>query len=117
MFNSFNHKRKIKTPEELLEVAYEYFDWCLANPLTNEYYVRSKRVVKEIPRPFTMIGLSMFMGVSSSYLRVQKHRKSDEFVTVYTRVKAIMYEQRLIHAIVGIYNYRLIAHELSITNI
>ena len=77
-----------KTPELLLEAAYEYFQWCIDNPILKYEQARSNRQEKDengevkpqdqligIPteRPFTIQGLRLYLNCSSGYFTNFKH--------------------------------------------
>lgn len=77
-----------ETPELLQEAAYEYFQWCIDNPLLKYEQARSVKQEKDengellhqdqligIPtaRPFTMQGLRLYIDCSQAYFTNFKH--------------------------------------------
>ena len=60
----------------LLEEAYAYFDWCDRHPREKTELVKYKGDYEEadvpLGRPYTMDGLTYYLGVSGSYFRSAK---------------------------------------------
>src|SRR6188474_3778600 len=58
------------TPELLQEAAYEYFEWCDANPWVKKDWVGkdADKVDRELHRPYTISGLCLYLGCNSDYL-------------------------------------------------
>lgn len=104
------------TPEDLWERAVEYFQWCDAAFIGQEkLFSREEGVVTgEIAhkRPYTIQGLSVFVGISKNTF--DNYRKRPEFQEVCGIISDIMYEQKFSGAAVGLYNAGLIQAELGI---
>lgn len=66
----------------LLEEAYAYFDWCDRHPWERTELVKYKgdHSEAEIPlgRPYTMDGLTYYLGVSGAYFRAAKANLKDK---------------------------------------
>lgn len=69
-------------PAVLLEEAYAYFDWCDRHPWHKVDLVKHQGSAEEaeipIGRPYTMDGLTYFLGVSGSYFRTVKSELKDK---------------------------------------
>lgn len=68
--------------ELLLAHAHAYFSWCDAHPRYRAELVKHKgdHEVAEVPlgRPYTMDGLTVYLGVSGSYFRGAKANLKDK---------------------------------------
>lgn len=107
------------SPEILWEAACEYFTWCKNNPWFRTEYIGKEVIEVKIPieRPFTLIGLCVFLGVSSSYFRVFKStlKEADkEYLTVITRIEEIIYTQQFEGATVGVFKENIISRNLGL---
>lgn len=107
------------SPEILWEAACEYFTWCKNNPWFRTEYIGKEAIEVKIPieRPFTLIGLCVFLGVSSSYFRVFKStlKEADkEYLTVITRIEEIIYTQQFEGATVGVFKENIISRNLGL---
>lgn len=104
------------TPEDLWERAVEYFKWCDAAFLgeTKLFNGAGGIVEGEIwhKRPYTIQGLSVFVGISKNTF--DNYRKRDEFKEVCGIISDIMYEQKFSGAAVGLYNAGIISSELGL---
>ena len=120
-----------ESPELLWEAACEYFKWCVDNPLMKVDFV----VVREkdastgnttsaaksinIPkmRPFTLQGLCIYLGCSSSYFRVFKSQErinKEAFVTVIEKIEEIIFNQQFSGAAAGFLKENIISRSLGL---
>lgn len=76
-------REKIFSDAEVLrEEAFKYFDWCDRHPLERMELVKYKGSASEaevpLSRPYTMDGLTYYLGVSGSYFRGAKSNLKDK---------------------------------------
>lgn len=131
MAQLWNIKPKVWTtrifndPEALTEKAGEYFEWCDANPLHRVELVKFQggATQAQVPlgRPYTMDGLTVFLGVTGSYFRTVKGRikeridagkpneNDEELLRVIETIEQICRDQNVSGASVGIFNAALVA--------
>ena len=121
--------RIFSEPKAMLEAAYEYFQWCLDNPLYEEQIHKIKvsreeeelqRVNASKPRVFTLEGLTMYMDVHNKYfndfeasLDLSKEIDKD-FSNVITHIRGVIYRQKFEGASSGFFNPTLIARDLGL---
>ncbi|MBE99331.1 DNA-packaging protein [Flavobacterium coralii] len=114
------------TPELLWDAACEYFEWCDNNPLTedNIEVIRVngigdeiKRVPKYKMRPYTLNGLCIYLDCCTEYFRKfeDNNKDSKDFITVITRIREIIYEQKFSGAAAGFFNANIIARDLGLS--
>jgi hypothetical protein len=113
-----------KSPDKMLEAAYEYFAWCEQNPLIEIDYRGANPPVKvELPkmRAYTMHGLTMYLDVNTVYFNQFEESikgKTDEmsigFSKVITHVKDVIYNQKFVGAASGFLNPNIIARDLGL---
>ena len=107
------------TPEIMWEAACEYFKWSDESPLYSvEWKDGSKR---QIPykRPYTLMGLCIFWGVSTGFLRSFKAdptRITPDFRTVIETIENIVYTQKFDGASVGQFNANIISRDLGLAD-
>jgi hypothetical protein len=111
--------RIFSEPAILLEAAYEYFQWCEENPLTQQNWVGKdgEEVSKELSRPFTLSGLSVYLDCDertlNNYGRMEEYK---DFFPVITRISQIIRTQKFEGAAVGIFNANIIAKDLGLVD-
>lgn len=105
-----------KTPQALLDAAYEYFAWCEENPITAEQNLGTKNVntVKFI-RPFTKDGLCIFLDIDDQTFNNYRDNDKD-FFEVCRKIERIIRSQKFDGASVGIFNANIIARDLGLTD-
>lgn len=110
-------------PAKLWEAAVEYFAWCDANPLQAIEYNGKDAVKCIVPkmRPYTTLGLQVFLGVNKTYLsdakaRLGKSRKAvdKEMLEVIDRIEQILYVQKFDGAAAGLLHPTIIARSLGL---
>lgn len=121
-------EKLFETPELLWEAACEYFQWCIDNPFkkaeakvisTGNYESEVQIITLDVMRAFTLNGLCIYLGCSSSYFRAfkaQERKNKEAFITVITRIEEIIYEQKFTGAASGFFNANIIARDLGLTD-
>jgi len=109
------------TPELMWEAATEYFTYIQETPLEQEEIVKYKDYYEKVSiskmRPFTLIGLCLYLDCSSSYFREFKSniKETDkDFLTVITRIEETIYNQKFEGAASGFLNPNIIARDLGL---
>lgn len=107
------------TPEEFLNVAFEYFQWATENPWYKKEAIKGgdlagKIVDVPIDRPFTIHGLCIFAGIVIQTF--ENYAKREEFMEIVTRIRGIIYNQKFEGAAVGAYNSNIIARDLGLAD-
>lgn len=127
------HKgNKIKlTPEELLKSAKNYFDIIDDNPIKEAaIHQRTGNIIfLPKPRPYTLEGLCNHIGITmqtlynyeTMYKNVNTNDKEKKeiaaaFFEIITRIRQIIYQQKLEGAAANIFNSNIIARELGLTD-
>ncbi len=112
-------EKLFKTPELMWEAACEYFEWIVANPISVQDNKGTKNVnTIDFIRPFTLVGLCIYLDCSSSYFRTFKSllkKKDKEYLTIITRIEEIIYNQKFEGAAIGIFKENIIARDLGLT--
>jgi len=108
------------SPELMWEAACEYFEWCDKNPLIEiDFRGRDiQQVLLPHPRPYTIQGLCLYIGCSTSYFRTFKcvnKSKEQAYLTVITRIEQTIYNQQLSGAASGFLNPNIIARNLGLS--
>jgi hypothetical protein len=123
--NEFYKNRKkngreliFKTPKELLDKAYEYFEWCDNNPVEKNEAIKSgiaagKIIPIPIRRPYTLGQLCVYIGVSRDTFKSYEKRKG--FLLVATHIRDIIEANQLEGALVEIYNPNIVARMLGLS--
>lgn len=109
----------------LLEEAYLYFDWCDRHPWEKTELVKYKGDYNEadIPlgRPYTMDGLTYYLGVSGSYFRTAKDSLKEkkefgkatpseiELLEAIEMIEQAIRTQQIEGAAVGVFSANLVA--------
>ena len=112
-------------PQILWDEAVKYFQWCDKNPLkeqkTTHYLGNIKQYDEKKLRAYTLIGLSLYLNTSSSYLRTFKYNlkgKTDktslDFLTVIEQIEETIYEQKFTGAAANMLNHNIIARDLGL---
>ena len=126
--------RLFSTPELLWEAACEYFEWCDNNPFYETLQASGgQRVIKdedgnsvttsgiiELPRmrPYSLHGLALYLDASISYFnaaeRAAEETSEKDFLTVFTRIREVIYNQQLSGAASGFLKENLISRVLGL---
>lgn len=105
--------------------ALKYFEWCDRHPLYKVELVKYQGLADEadvpLGRPYTMDGLTVFLGVSPGYFRAAKsniknkieaNKASEDEVTLLDemeRIELIVRDQQISGAAVNIFSPNLVA--------
>lgn len=114
--------KEYETPDEILEVAIDYFKWCDENPIMKNEAIKGGLMAGEImqvptQRPYTLEGFALHAGLSVSGLRNYGNKESHkDFFSVYTYIKEVVENNQLIGATVNIYNPSIIARKLGLAD-
>ena len=108
-------KPKKYSPEDLLDKAKEYADWCETNPL-HELKVFGTGVKIEVPkmRAMTIEGFCLFANMAKSTFYL--YEKDEAYSEVITRVRDLFYSQKIEGAAADLLNPNIIARELGLTD-
>lgn len=112
-------------PVLLWDEACKYFDWCDRHPLYKVELVKYQGIADEaevpLGRPYTMDGLTVYLGVSPGYFRAAKSNlktkieaaKADgtevELLATIERIELTVRDQQISGAAVNIFNPNLVA--------
>lgn len=113
--------RLFLSPEELWKAACEYFEWVDKHPWHKADF-KGKNVVRvNIPteRPYTLMGLCLYLGCNADYFNQFESRLTDsgvdkDFSGVITRIRETIYTQKFEGAAVGAFNANIIARDLGL---
>jgi len=113
-----------KTPELMLEAAFDYFGWCEENPLTKAiiYQGEVSTNPEKLMRAMTIKGLCIYWGVNSFYLNdfignLNLESKIDkDFSQVINTIKEIIETQKFEGASAGLLNPNIIARDLGLAD-
>lgn len=111
-------KPRSYTPDELLVVANEYFEWVRVNPLYEEKAfstrngIRIRKVAKM--RAMSMTAFCLFAGVSDSYIRMLKSDGKEDYFTVIKFIEGTVYNQKFEGASADLLNANIISRDLGL---
>lgn len=112
-----------KTPNQLLDAAYEYFEYQSGQKWNRKDYRGTNRKEVDIPTqaPFSLRGLCIFLGVNTVYfnhfessLDPKKNKKDKDFSKVITHIREIIECQQLEGAAVGAFNANIVSRLLGL---
>lgn len=113
-----------KTPELMLEAAFDYFKWVEDNPLTKAIIYQGEVCAKpeQLMRAMTIKGLCIYWGVNTFYLNdfvgnldLEKELDKD-FSQVINTIKEIIETQKFEGASAGLLNPNIIARDLGLSD-
>lgn len=130
--NQFWKLRTVHRPDKLFgdgallwEEACKYFDWCDRHPWLRAELVKYKGDYEEadvpLGRPYTLDGLTVFLGVSGGYFRALKSGiktrleagrakvEDEEILATVERIEQTVRTQQIEGAAVGVFNSNLIS--------
>lgn len=115
------------TPKLMWEAACEYFKWCDDNPhiehkpmvVSHGQGMGSDVEMTKVPisRAYTLHGLCIYIGCSTSYFRTFKNtitEKNKDFLSVIEAIEETIYEQKFSGAASGFFNANIIARDLGL---
>lgn len=119
-----NRDKIFASPLLLWKTACEYFEWCDTHPLLEAGVKGKDNTAVAIPklRPYTLRGLCLYIGCSEGYigrleqsLRASSDSGSKELLEVASRIRDVIYTQKLEGAAAGLFSYNIIVRELGLT--
>lgn len=124
--------KEFSSPLDLWKRGCEYFDWQDNNPFIKEEWKSfggvATRVETRVLKPYTLIGMCIFLNVSSSYFRTFKSiakkkiaENTDldvntDFLTVIEKLEEIIYNQKFEGAASNFLNSNIIARDLGLSD-
>ena len=109
---------KFKSPQEMWELAVEYFKWCGEHVVLEErtgfYQGTAASAYVGHKRPMTQSGLCVFLGIGVSTWH--DYKKRDVFSEVTREIESVMYEQKFTGAATGQFNANIIARDLGLAD-
>ena len=113
-----------KTPELMLDAAFDYFAWVEDNPLKKAIIYQGDVCSKpeELMRAMTIKGLCIYWGVNTRYLNDfvsgldLEDEKGKDFSEVISTIKEIIETQKFEGASAGLLNPNIIARDLGLTD-
>lgn len=113
-------KAVYETPDELLNAAAKYFEWCEATPLLEEqashYQGTVIRYDVNKARAFTKTGLANYLGITTHQLNAYKTRADEEWAEVAELIEQVIYAQKFEHAAAGLLNANIISRDLGLAD-
>ena len=105
-------------PEALWNAACEYFEWVHDNPLLEEKLFHSQGIITKDTvckmRAMTIQALCFFLDISDEAWSDYCNRQ--DFVGITTRIKKVIYSQKLEGAAADLLNANIIARELGLSD-
>lgn len=114
--NNVGKPPAFKSPEDMKERAFEYFEWLKENQLreTKAFSSQGEVVYGEVEklRPATQHGLCVFLNIGVSTWH--DYKKKPEYSEVTSLIESVMYEQKFAGAAGGLLNANIIARDLGL---
>jgi hypothetical protein len=113
-------KKLFSNPEQVWEIACEYFQWCDDNPIPRVDVVRGgdyagTQISADVPRPYSLYGLCLYMGITQqTFLNYCSDEKYKDFFDIFTRIRETIRDQKLSGAMAGNYNGNIVAKDLGL---
>lgn len=118
----FRKPKIFETPEDLLETAVQYFQWCTDNPMIKRDFIRSGPKGGEIvdiktDRPFLIEGFCNFAGITTkTFDNYSKKKEYENYFQVCHAIREVIFRQNLEGGLVGGFNAMLVARKLGIAD-
>ncbi len=108
-----------KTPDELLQEAYKYFEWCYKKPWYKNEAIKSgpnagKIIKVPTSRPYTIEGLCVYAGISVQTFFNYEQR--NDFLEVVTHIREVIRQNQLEGAMVEAYSSNIVARLLGLSD-
>lgn len=107
---------KFKSPGQMLDRAYEYFQWCKDNPIHVQKPFSSQGEIiygdEYKMRAMTQEGLCVFLNISVSTWH--NYKANSEYLEVTKHIESVMKEQKFTGAAGGVLNANIIARDLGL---
>lgn len=120
LLRNFDGRNRIYEDKDLPKFTnkcFDYFKEVDANPIiTHDYKGKdAEKVEYEHQRPYTRMGLCIFLGISHDTLDRYKKDRPD-FCEVITHVEEIIRTQKFEGAAAGIFQHHIIARDLGLVD-
>ena len=114
--NKMGRPLAISTPEIMRQEANDYFEWCDNNPFQDEDFVGkdATSVIRKRRRPYTIMGLCCWLGLSHDAFTNYKERK--DFVGIVHDIITKIQTQQLEGAAAGHFNNNIVARLLGLSD-
>jgi hypothetical protein len=124
--SSHGRDKLFETPSLLLEACEHYFNWVDSHPLYKVEALRGGEKAGELikvptQRPYTIQGLCRYLNCNSLWfnqfersLKDKADDVSQDYSTIITHVREIIYQQKFEGAAIGAFNANIIARELGL---
>lgn len=125
-----NGREKKYSPNKLLEAFNNYVEWCIKNPFKEQqlFHYQGKVVKGNATkmRPFTLEGFCNFADICvntfknyekleiSEDMSASQLRKTNDYLTVTSRIRQIIENQQFEGAAAGFLNHNIIARKLGL---
>lgn len=107
---------KFESPAQMLDRAYEYFQWCKDNPIHVQKPFSSQGEIiygdEFKMRAMTQEGLCVFLNISVSTWH--NYKAKSEYLEVAKHIESVMREQKFTGAAGGVLNPNIIARDLGL---
>lgn len=118
LLRSKDGRDTIYTPETLMNIANEYFNWCLDNPLKEQQLFHYQGTITEHEankmRAFSLEGFCNYAEIVINTFK--NYEKEKDFLIVTTRIRQIIDNQQFEGASSGFLNPSIIARKLGLTD-
>lgn len=108
---------RYETPDDLWQVACEYFDMLAENPIivtkATQHQGCQVDLVEEHPRAPTVLGLCAYMGISEKTW-YRNYEGSKVHAEMASRIRDVMKADKIEGAAAGVYNHAIIAKEIGL---
>lgn len=106
-----------ETPEQLVEQANEYFQFCLDTPHKEEvaYHFQGSVITGDLNkmRAFSIEGLCNYLDITKNTFL--NYEKNEDFLHVIIRIREVIEMQQFEGAVAGFLNANIIARKLGLT--
>ncbi len=105
-----------ESPDELFNLACEYFEWVDANPFKKAivYQGAVSNDTEKLQRPYTLNAFCIHAGMTEDTYR--NYKKKEDFFEVTKTVDSIIYNQKFEGATFGVFNPNIIARDLGLAD-
>lgn len=106
-------------PDIMWEAACEYFQYETQNTLKeHKVFGTGYSANADKMRPFSLIGLCLFLGVNTTYFHDFKSSKActSDFSNIIATIEEVIYKQQFDGAAAGLLNTNIIARKLGLVN-
>lgn len=118
---TYGREKLFESPAGFFKACVEYFEYVDSTPMLEYKAMMSNgepvTVPVEKPRPYTFIGLCLFLDITQQTLNNYENRKGyEDYFEVVTKVKDIIRDQKYTGASSGLFNSNIIARDLGLSD-